>query len=168
MVLKEWKFPTSCLEEQKMPSIFLERSNTSKNKGPVKTLLVQCLNYKESFILKDKWGIMKMHNCQTINILAFWDFDSVTRNVYRHRHPNANYFYTVNVNKEFALGCRFLYIQGTVNGFESSSIHFLLSKCQKSLLWQHCVWRMRLHQELNTITKSLYGLRKFWYTKESA
>ena len=74
MVLKEWKFPTSCLEEQKMPSIFLERSNTSKNKGPMKTLLVQCLTYKESLILQGKWGILKMYYWQTINILAILIF----------------------------------------------------------------------------------------------
>ena len=74
MVLKEWKFPTSCLEEQKMPSIFLERSNTSENKGPVKTLLVQCLNYKEYLILKDKWGDYEnayLSNNQHFGFLGF-------------------------------------------------------------------------------------------------
>ena len=55
-----------------MPSIFLERSNTSENKGPVKTLLVQCLTYKEYFNFgRQMGGIMKMDDFQTINILAF-------------------------------------------------------------------------------------------------
>ena len=35
---------------------------------------------------------------------------------YRRRHPNANYLYTVDINKKFALGCRCLYILKTKAG----------------------------------------------------